>query len=1041
MSVERNPMMMGERGFCGSNDRCVRNRKGEGQASACPDEQTLVPPVPSRLTRIRSAFPGTGRSRVETFLLGVFVLSFVARASLPAAPAGVMPPGDAFEVPQTAGVEGAPLIFEHSREAGPDETLFAVGTHLTGEVVVWDTQPGHPQGGPVKAKTQMADSTYLAFTVSQSAYDGPMVAAVKNAAGTSAPFVINAPAPWWCSPAVAVPGKTVRVFGRNLACRPDCRRAYVWICAPGRIGRWAEVLEAGKYAVTFALPADLAADAYEVWLHGGRGGAWGWGGPVRLEVREVSRPARAKTLRPGKDGALALQAALDAMAARGGGTVKLPAGTFAFAGTLRIPANVTLCGAGREQTTLSLQSSPETAFARFNASGWGVVPEAIHSPGDTMTYALDVPKAGRWTVWLRYATDMSPWKMSGVSGNMIVQLDGGAEQALENLPNTGGFGSFRWTRSAALDLPAGHHVLRWRNIKGGGLSLDAFVLTLGAGDVPSDNPWPVCSSERIVIQAEACATFESKQGHLPGTDRAAVWLAGDGAALADLTVLGNAQVNQGIAIRSPNALEWVQGCDVRRVRLADCEGKRSENCGVFAHNLRGGTVSACELWGRAPLFLSGVRQCVFSDNRLVSVTRFGGNAEAAILGRCEPIEECVIEGNAVVSPPGAEAGGPTARRLIWLSTGHGSVVHNWIANNGAGTEEVAGQAQFGGVAGTDQNVGEMILFEGNHRTMYFGPLAGAAAQSVDLPSTLPDTPEERLGSVKRGQLAHDAEGRETPAWPPTLDDGTDEPPLGEFFVTVFAGPGQGQTRRVVGREGTRLLLDRPWRAVPAAGAVVAVGTMFYQNLIVGNRTPDGMSGVQLWISCVENVVAANTVARQRKQGLFFYANGTTLASSMPRTWNRGISPLFWNLAEGNRTDECSDGAQISSGDSPSLPVEFPRALGNVLRHNSFVRSRFNGVGVSSGRNNAADRSASVVGTVAEFNLVRDAPLGYHASANSDVTVFRRDHAYFWDRGIATPTAFQVDAPSARVAFEENTVEGPTGVGERSIREVKKSWEK
>ena len=32
-------------------------RLGEGQASACPDEQTLVPPVLSRITRFRFAIP------------------------------------------------------------------------------------------------------------------------------------------------------------------------------------------------------------------------------------------------------------------------------------------------------------------------------------------------------------------------------------------------------------------------------------------------------------------------------------------------------------------------------------------------------------------------------------------------------------------------------------------------------------------------------------------------------------------------------------------------------------------------------------------------------------------------------------------------------------------------------------------------------------------------------------------------------------------------------------------------------------------------
>ena len=34
------------------------------------------------------------------------------------------------------------------------------------------------------------------------------------------------------------------------------------------------------------LPDDLKPGPYDLWLHGGRGGAWGWGGPLRLEVRK-----------------------------------------------------------------------------------------------------------------------------------------------------------------------------------------------------------------------------------------------------------------------------------------------------------------------------------------------------------------------------------------------------------------------------------------------------------------------------------------------------------------------------------------------------------------------------------------------------------------------------------------------------------------------------------------------------------------------------------------------------------------------------------
>ena len=96
-----------------------------------------------------------------------------------------------------------------------------------------------------------------------------------------------------------------------------------------------------------------------------------------------------------------------------------------------------------------------------------------------------------------------------------------------------------------------------------------------------------------------------------------------------------------------------------------------------------------------------------------------------------------------------------------------------------------------------------------------------------------------------------------------------------------------------------------------AGSVVAAGTAFYRNHIVSNYTPDGMTGIQLWISCIENIVSGNTIARMRRPAFYLYSNGTTLASSMPRTWNRGISPLFFNHIEGNHSYECSSGVLVT----------------------------------------------------------------------------------------------------------------------------------
>lgn len=960
----------------------------------------------------------------------LFIAIALTSTSILAGPPNVTPPGAPMELPPLPTSPDAPQIYEHSQEAGPDETFFLTGKNLTKDVFVWGNSPDNPAGAPVPVRVQLSGENHLAVTLPDKAYDGPFVVAVKNQAGYSAPIVLNAPQLWWCTPAKVEPKQQVCVFGRNLARRPDQMESHVYLVDANGSGRWLATTTVNKYKLAFNLPEEIEPGAYAIWVHAGGGGKLGWGGPLRLEI---SKPAtEPNVLEAQLKSPDDLQQAIDAMAKDGGGRVELPEGTFPLHGTLRIPAGVTLHGVGSAKTKLQMQYNPQSAFARLDRSGWNQGPTSLHNVGDTLTYHVDAPQAGRYAVWLRYATEMSPWNQPGVSGNMTLAADDQPPVRLENLPNTGGFGTYRWSKSADLDLAAGGHTLTWKNVRGGGITLDAFVFTLDLKEVISDAPLPAADSRRVVLQAEDCVKMAAKDGRLPAADRAAVWLMGDRAGVENLAIFGSAQVNIGIAVRSPVAGAWLDGCKIEGVKVADCEGKHAENCAVHLHNLRNGKMEANILSGRTPIFLSGVRRTSICENLLCSATRFGGNSEAAILGRTEPIEECVFEGN---SFDGASAGGPVARRMIWLSTGHGSIVHNYLAGNRPLVTRM--DLQFGGVAGTDQNVGEMILFEGNHRTAYFGPLAGGDPQSVTLPETIDPTPDDRLGNVRRDQLAHDAQGRETPFWPPDADDGSQEPPISEYFVTVFSGPGWGQTRRVVKREGPKLLLDKPWRVPPEKSSVVAVGVMFYQNLIVDNECNNGMTGVQLWISCVENVIAGNKIARQRKPGLFLYGNGTTLASSMPRTWNRGISPLFWNLAEGNTAEECSEGAIVTSGDAANLPIEFPRALGNVLRHNTFTRSRFNGVLLASrkGSDKAPDTSASVFGTIAEFNVVRDAPVAYHAGNSTDAVVWRRNHAYFWapaSNPDKPPVAFQTDNAKTIVVQEANTIEGPQGVPTKEI---------
>ena len=54
-----------------------------------------------------------------------------------------------------------------------------------------------------------------------------------------------------------------------------------------------------------------------------------------------------------------------------------------------------------------------------------------------------------------------------------------------NLDNTGGWGAFKWSKSATVKLTAGKHRLVWKNEKGGGISLDACVFALNPAFTPT----------------------------------------------------------------------------------------------------------------------------------------------------------------------------------------------------------------------------------------------------------------------------------------------------------------------------------------------------------------------------------------------------------------------------------------------------------------------------------------------------------------------------------------------------------------------------
>jgi hypothetical protein len=172
----------------------------------------------------------------------------------------------------------------------------------------------------------------LSATLPEKASDGLFLVWNRNANGWSRPVRLNAPQPWWCGPDVAVPGQTVRIFGRDLARRPDRTTAFVYLCKTGARGKWLVTEKAAKYSLVVRLPEKIATGDYEVWVHSGCGGAYGWGGPVKLTITSPTVTRRERTVSPPVSGSSSpdLQAILEEAARQGVAVIRLGQGYILF---------------------------------------------------------------------------------------------------------------------------------------------------------------------------------------------------------------------------------------------------------------------------------------------------------------------------------------------------------------------------------------------------------------------------------------------------------------------------------------------------------------------------------------------------------------------------------------------------------------------------------------------------------------------------------------------------------------------------------------
>jgi hypothetical protein len=147
---------------------------------------------------------------------------------------------------------------------------------------------------------------------------------------------------------------------------------------------------------------------------------------------------------------------------------------------------------------------------------------------------------------------------------------------------------------------------------------------------------------------------------------------------------------------------------------------------------------------------------------------------------------------------------------------------------------------------------------------------------------------------------------------------------------MLDGHGLGQYRLVTENTGNKLVLGRPWKTIPAAGARFLVTPAAVENLILNDTDRDGDAALQFWGTSIGNVVAGEMMNDTEGAVLHGYDSKKTSADQSETT------PCWFNDF---RELRFLKGACLSL-DSTSKPGDDyadapPLVFGNTIRESTF----------------------------------------------------------------------------------------------------------
>ncbi len=157
-------------------------------------------------------------------------------------------------------------------------------------------------------------------------------------------------------------------------------------------------------------------------------------------------------------------------------------------------------------------------YVASSHGGFGLSVGNIHNTGDWTEYRVQVPADGEYVFWMYYGALNAPFNRTDMSDRTTLSVDGGEPIPLGDLTDTPTWTASRWARAATVSLKQGERILRWRNAKGGGITLDAFALCNDPAWKPSGTKpaRPAAGKHMLIFQAENFAASQGRQLNVSG---------------------------------------------------------------------------------------------------------------------------------------------------------------------------------------------------------------------------------------------------------------------------------------------------------------------------------------------------------------------------------------------------------------------------------------------------------------------------------------------------------------------------------------------